>query len=187
LITTSADGPQPKTGTTAAGQPVSARTVSWLACTSWLTPMLLDDDGMPLKVGRSRRLFTSGQRLGFAVRDKGCVFPGCDRPPSWCEAHHIGPWSRGGGTDLINGCLLCGYHHRLIHRDDWQVMMAEDGHPQVIPPDWINPARQPIHNTYRHPHRQPKPRPLKKGDPRNQHDEPIHLRRARLGADSMLS
>ena len=99
------------------------------------------------------------QRLGFAVRDKGCVFPGCDRPPSWCEAHHITPWARGGGTDLTNGCLLCGYHHRLIHQGDWQIIMAEDWHPQVIPPDWIDPVRTPLRNSYWHPDWQPKPRP----------------------------
>ena len=77
-------------GTTAGGQRVSGRTISWLGCTANLVPVLLDDAGIPLRLGRSMRLFSPGQRLGFAVRDKGCVFPGCDRPPSWCEAHHIG-------------------------------------------------------------------------------------------------
>jgi hypothetical protein len=158
LITTSADG-EPKAGSTANGQLVSARTVSWLACTAWLTLMLLDDHGVPLKHGRTRRLFSLGQRLGFAVRDKGCVFPGCDRPPSWCEAHHIRGWSRSGPTDLANGCLLCGYHHRLIHHGDWQVIMGADGHPYVIPPDWIDPTRTPLRNTYWHPDWQPKPQP----------------------------
>ncbi|MEP6482771.1 MAG: HNH endonuclease signature motif containing protein [Rhodoglobus sp.] len=41
------------------------------------------------------------------MRDGGCRFPGCDRPPSWCEAHHIVPWSHGGRTDLADGLLLC--------------------------------------------------------------------------------
>jgi Domain of unknown function (DUF222) len=158
LITTSADG-QPNAGCTATGQLVSAKTVSWLACTAWLTLMLIDDEGVPLQHGRTKRLFTLGQRLGFAARDKGCVFPGCDRPPSWCEAHHVKGWQDGGPTDLANGCLLCGYHHRLIHRGDWQVIMGHDGHPQVIPPEWINPARTPLRNTYWHPHWQPKPQP----------------------------
>jgi Domain of unknown function (DUF222) len=112
LITTPANGPQPKTGTTATGQLVSARTVSWLACTAWLTLMLIDDHGVPLKHGRTKRLFTLGQRLGFAVRDKGCVFPGCDRPPSWCEAHHIGSWSRGGAptwpTAVCSAVIITG-------------------------------------------------------------------------------
>jgi hypothetical protein len=157
--TATAGGPGTGAGTTASGQRVSGRTVSWLACTALLVPVLLDDGGIPLRLGRSRRLFTPGQRLGFAVRDKGCVFPGCDRPPSWCEAHHIGSWADGGPTDLTNGCLLCGYHHRLIHHGDWQVVMGGDGHPQVIPPDWTDPLRTPVSNTYWHPDWQPKPRP----------------------------
>jgi Domain of unknown function (DUF222) len=151
LVTTPADCSQPRAGTTATGQPVSARTVSWLVCTAWLTRMLLDDHGVPLQQGRAKRLFSLGQRLGFAVRDKGCVFPGCDRPPSWCEAHHIHSWRHGGATDLINGCLLCGYHHRLIHAGHWQVIIGGDGHPYVIPPDWIDQARTPIRNSYWHP------------------------------------
>jgi hypothetical protein len=120
---------------------------------------VVDERGVPLKLGRTRRLFSVGQRLALAVRDKGCVFPGCDRPPSWCEAHHITAFSRGGGTDLANGCLLCAFHHRLIHAGHWQVVMADDGHPMVIPPDWIDPTQTPLHNSYWHPDWQPKPQP----------------------------
>jgi uncharacterized protein DUF222/HNH endonuclease len=159
LLITARAGDQPNAGCTATGQPLSAKTVAWLSCTALLTLMLLDDHGVPLKHGRTKRLFTTGQRLGFAARDKGCIFPGCDRPPSWCEAHHVTSWQDGGDTDLTNGCLLCGYHHRLIHKGDWQVNMGDDGHPYVIPPDWINPARTPLRNNYRHPHWQPKPQP----------------------------
>jgi hypothetical protein len=142
-------------GTTAAGARVPASTVSRLACTAWLMLMLIDDHGVPLKHGRTKRLFTLAQRLGFTVRDKGCIFPGCDRPPSWCESHHIESWSRGGPTDQANGCLLCGHHHRLIHQGDWQIIMGADQHPHVIPPDWNDPTR----NSYWHPDWQPKPQP----------------------------
>jgi Domain of unknown function (DUF222) len=159
MITTKGDGQQPQTGTTASGQPIPVRTISWLACTAWLMLALVDDHGVPLKLGRAKRLFTAAQRLALAVRDKGCIFPGCDRPPSWCEAHHVGAWTRGGPTDLANGCLVCGYHHRLIHTGHWQIVMADDGHPLVIPPDWIDPQRRPIRNTYWHPDWRPKPQP----------------------------
>ena len=85
--TATAGGPGTGAGTTASGQRVSARTVSWLACTAHLVPVLLDDAGIPLKLGRTRRLFTPGQRLGFAVRDKGCVSPAATgHPPG---AKHI--------------------------------------------------------------------------------------------------
>jgi hypothetical protein len=159
VVTTQADGTQPQSGVTADGSRLSARTVSWLACTARLMLAMVDTNGVPLKLGRTERLFKPGQRLGFAVRDKGCVFPGCDRPPSWCESHHIVSYKHGGPTNLTNGCLLCGYHHRLIHTGHWQIIIGDDGHPHVIPPDWIDPTRTPTRNTYWHPHWQPKPQP----------------------------
>jgi Domain of unknown function (DUF222) len=159
LITTPAGGDQPQSGVTGTGQLISARTVFWLSCTAWLTLALIDDAGVPIKIGRTKRLFSLAQRLGIAVRDKGCIFPGCDRPPSWCEAHHIVSFKDGGPTDLTNGCLLCGYHHRLIHAGHRQVMMGDDGHPYVIPPDWIDPTRTPQRNTHWHPEWRAKPQP----------------------------
>ncbi|MCW2781476.1 MAG: endonuclease, partial [Marmoricola sp.] len=56
-------------------------------------------------------------------RDRGCRAETCQRPPAWCEAHHETlPWSRGGKTNLNDGVLLCGHHHRLAHHtnDDHQ-------------------------------------------------------------------
>jgi hypothetical protein len=49
----------------------------------------------------------------------GCRWPDCDRPASWCDAHHIRPWgSQRGPTVLGNLALLCRHHHRRIHRKD---------------------------------------------------------------------
>ncbi|MFI5287277.1 MAG: HNH endonuclease signature motif containing protein [Candidatus Dormibacteria bacterium] len=36
------------------------------------------------------------------LRDQGCRFPGCDRPPAWTDGHHIIHWSDGGPTELEN-------------------------------------------------------------------------------------
>ncbi len=80
----------------------------------------------------------------MTVRDQGCVFPGCERPAAWCEAHHRIPWSRGGPTDLDNGCLLCSFHHHLIHQGEWDLDLATDGITDVIPPARIDPERRPI-------------------------------------------
>jgi uncharacterized protein DUF222/HNH endonuclease len=82
-------------------------------------------------VGKTRRL--------LELRDRGCAFPGCDRPPAWTHAHHIVAWYRGGTTTLDNGVLLCGHHHRLIHKRAWTVAIADDGLPDFTPPDWIDP------------------------------------------------
>jgi hypothetical protein len=39
------------------------------------------------------------------------------------QVHHILNWALGGGTDLINLCLLCGFHHREHEKRGWQVVM----------------------------------------------------------------
>lgn len=63
--------------------------------------------------------------------------------PAWCEAHHLIPWSRGGRTDVSDGCLLCPFHHHLIHTGQWSARMGPDGVPEVIPPARIDPTRNP--------------------------------------------
>lgn len=41
-------------------------------------------------------------------------------PGGWCEVHHHTHWKDGGLTCIENGCLLCPYHHRFLHRrPDW--------------------------------------------------------------------
>ncbi|MCU1677060.1 MAG: hypothetical protein JWM93_1818, partial [Frankiales bacterium] len=67
----------------------------------------------------------------------------CDRPPAWCEAHHINFWSENGPTDIDNAALLCHFHHFLVHEGEWDVIMAPDGIPEIIPPPRIDPARRP--------------------------------------------
>jgi hypothetical protein len=66
----------------------------------------------PLDVGRTSRVIQPAQRTALAVRDGGCVFPGCSRPLAWCDAHHLRHWLHGGPTDLANLALVCRAHHR---------------------------------------------------------------------------
>jgi hypothetical protein len=114
--------------------PVSNRTAELISCDSALTTVLVDPAGAPLDVGRAERLFTPAIRKGLAVRDGGCAHPGCGRPVSWCDAHHITPWSSGGTTSIDNGVLLCRLHHSAIHHGGWQVYLGADRHPWFIPP-----------------------------------------------------
>ena len=101
---------------------VSLETVERLVCTQGTIPVVFDSHGQPLDVGRERRLFTPRQRIALAERDGGCLWPGCDRPPSWCEAHHIEHWARDHGrTDVADGVLLCKHHHLLLHDHHWEI------------------------------------------------------------------
>ena len=125
--------------------PVDAvATVERLACATGLVPIRFDDDGQPLDVGRDQRLFTVRQRIALAARDGGCRFPGCERPPSWCEAHHIEHWYRDGGrTNVADGVLLCRHHHLLVHDNGWRIV-RDGARYDVVPPRTVDPAQRPI-------------------------------------------
>jgi hypothetical protein len=106
-------------GMLATGDRISATEVRRLACTAGILPRVLDGKSQILDQGRSKRLFTPPQRLALADRDHGCAYPGCDRPPSWTEAHHLDHWERDNGpTTLDNAALLCARHHHWIHTEN---------------------------------------------------------------------
>ena len=79
----------------------------------------------PPSSGRGRSCWTWAGPAGWSrrsccmalyLRDRGCTFPGCSRPPAWCDAHHCRHWCDGGPTDLTNMALLCPRHHTIVHQ-----------------------------------------------------------------------
>ncbi|MCC6498270.1 MAG: DUF222 domain-containing protein [Propionibacteriaceae bacterium] len=123
------------------GEAISAAEARRLACDADILPMVLNGDSVPLDVGRKRRLFDSTLRQVLIARDQGCAFPGCDRDPADCEAHHRRPWWAGGVTSLANGVLLCSFHHHLVEPDPnappgsgWQLRLDVRGRPEFLPP-----------------------------------------------------
>ncbi|MGC4869870.1 DUF222 domain-containing protein [Micromonospora sp. DT53] len=135
-------------GTLDTGLHLTPETVRRLACDAAILPAVLGGSGQTLDVGRQRRLITGPLRRALVLRDRGCAFPGCDRPPRWCDAHHIHHWADGGSTSLSNAVLLCGHHHRHVHHGEWTVRLDGDGHPEFVPPAWLDPDRLPRRNQY---------------------------------------
>jgi hypothetical protein len=125
------------------GAPLSVAAVRLLACDSHLVPAVMDGASQVLDLGRSCRPFNRAQRRAAGLRDRGCVAPGCDVPPSACHLHHCRWWSRGGPTDIANAALLCMFHHRMVHRQDWDITLAANGFPQLHPPPHIDPTGRP--------------------------------------------
>jgi Domain of unknown function (DUF222)/HNH endonuclease len=87
----------------------------------------------PLSVGRTSRTVPAHLRTALTLRDKGCRFPGCDRPPAWTDGHHIIHWSNDGPTALDNLVSLCRTHHRAVHEEGWSIHLR-DGVVVVEPP-----------------------------------------------------
>jgi hypothetical protein len=135
-------------GTLETGERLSPTEVRRLACDAAILPAVLDGAGQVLDIGRQRRLITGPLRRALVLRDRGCAFPGCDRPPRWTDGHHITAWSEGGATALANAVLLCRYHHRFIHHGEWAVRLAADGLPEFIPPPWLDPDQRPRRNPH---------------------------------------
>jgi Domain of unknown function (DUF222)/HNH endonuclease len=104
------------------------------AAAALLPPALGGAPSQPLEVGRTSRVVTPAQRAALLVRDGGCAIPGCQRPPAWCEAHHLRHWLHGGPTDLANLALVCRAHHRAVHEGGWQLVRQADGRLTATPP-----------------------------------------------------
>ena len=143
--------------TLSTGTRISIHEARRLACEAKLIPMVFNGSPVPLDLGRDARVFNKYQRAALATRDGGCTFPGCDRPPNWCETHHArDTWAYGGTTNLEDGVLICNYHHHTLHDNGWTIRF-KNRTPKYIPPTTIDPQQRPRQNTRWHIQRQQKP------------------------------
>jgi hypothetical protein len=104
-----------------------------LACDAGLVPIVLDEAGTPMDVGRRERKLTFALRRAVMVRDRSCRFPGCGSTRH-LHAHHVQHWADGGPTDLANLVLICSHHHRFVHEHGWRVEPVGDGQFSFAPP-----------------------------------------------------
>jgi hypothetical protein len=104
---------------------VARETAEMLLCDCSVTRVVLAGRSEPLDVGRKTPVVPPSMRRAVIVRDRHCRFPGCDRPPMWCDAHHVIHWIAGGVTAVYNLLLLCRRHHRLIHHRRFRVEMVD--------------------------------------------------------------
>ena len=121
--------------------PVTAQAVRRLGCDASLTRVLLTGASEVLDVGRRSRLVSPALRRALVLRDGGCRFPGCDRPPPWTDAHHRVHWADGGATSLANLLLLCRRHHRVLHEGGWSLVGDPTGELTAIPPEGVRTRR----------------------------------------------
>jgi hypothetical protein len=129
------------------GGTLPAAAVRRMACDAGIIPALYGSDSEIVDFGRRARTPPAGLRAKLVARDGGCTFPGCDRPPSWTEAHHRRHWTAGGITEEDNLHLLCCHHHHLVHEGGWRITVSPptEHHQQrsvwFHPPDGRPPLR----------------------------------------------
>lgn len=125
------------------GELVSTASVQRALCDGDSVHVTLDSHGKPLDLGRTSRLFDRRQREALAVRDGGCLWPGCDRPPAFTEAHHTKQWKRDRGkTNIADGILLCRFHHLQLHNNHWEIARRKTDY-WLTPPRSVDPAQKP--------------------------------------------
>ncbi len=117
-----------------------------------------DATGRALHLGRSKRIASADQRIVLMASDRGCSFPGCTRPATWSQVHHIDEWRAGGSTDIDSLTFGCDMHHALVGtcETDWATTKAARDHQYPgrtlwHPPVTLDPNRTGLVNHYHHP------------------------------------
>ncbi|HKF15942.1 MAG TPA: DUF222 domain-containing protein, partial [Candidatus Dormibacteraeota bacterium] len=108
------------------GTPISAAVARRLGCDAQVVA-ITEREGLPIDVGRSRRLFTRPQRRALQARDGTCRYPGCGVPARRTHLHHLLAWELGGPTDLANAASLCRFHHGRLHEGHYRILGSADG------------------------------------------------------------
>ncbi|BDT86791.1 HNH endonuclease signature motif containing protein [Nocardia cyriacigeorgica] len=168
--------------TTATGGTVPLEDALTLAQRSqpWLA--VFDHAGLPLHLGRTKRLATAAQRLALIAALKGCSRPGCDAPASLSALHHVLDYRNNGHTDIDNLTLACDACHALIHNGPggWKTRVEGPHSPYAgrtawIAPPHIDPEQKPRIN-HRHHASELLAQTLTRAHHRNQHTRERHQR-----------
>jgi hypothetical protein len=112
--------------TSAGGTKLDRPTTDRLLCDTAMHRVLTHGRSTILDYGTATRTIPAPLYNALVIRDRHCRFPGCDRPETWCEGHHVQPWQAGGPTQLANLVLLCSRHHHLLHTPGWRAKLLPD-------------------------------------------------------------
>ena len=116
------------------GPAISTATLRRLGC-ECTVKTLIERDGVPIAVGRSRREPTEAQKLAVRSRDRICRHPDCSVPASRCQVHHVDHWFDGGETELYDLCSLCFSHHQDHHDGYFVIHRTLDGDLKFVASD----------------------------------------------------
>ena len=97
--------------------------------------VILGDDGVPIRWGRKRRLFTGAAKEAVLTLSPRCTHPGCRVRAGRCQIDHLTEWHEQGETCPENGGVGCGRHNRLKHRQRLRVERDRMGNWHTYRPD----------------------------------------------------
>ena len=107
--------------------PIARANAERLLCDCAVGRVVMKGRSQILDLGRRTRTVPDRLRRALVIRDEHCQFPGCRAPASWCDAHHLVWWTRGGDTSLDNCALLCRRHHVAVHEGGWKLERGPNG------------------------------------------------------------
>lgn len=143
---------------TATGSLVKMRDAIRMASHAHHYLVLFDEQERPLQLRRTKRIASEDQRIVLIAADRGCSFPGCTRPATWSQVHHVREWADGGNTDIEDLTFGCDQHHRLVGSGEhgWATTKAGPGHRYAGRTLWhapasIDPSRRGRVNHFHHP------------------------------------
>lgn len=116
------------------GPLVTGHTARRIACEADVTPVLTNQQGEVLHVGRRARSLTARQRKALDLRDQRCQAPGCTATPDQCTPHHRIHWADGGSSDLQNTSLYCAVHHARLHPENQRFRTPQPSTAQPMAP-----------------------------------------------------
>jgi len=115
----------PLTGpATVAGIPLPDAVVEQLRANATIEPVLVDDHGAPLLVGRRFSGLSDKIARAVLLRDGHCRCGTCEVRVG-LQIHHLIPRSWGGSDDISNlaaACIVTGHHQMLIPHGPWALV-----------------------------------------------------------------
>jgi hypothetical protein len=98
---------------TIAGIPLPDAMVEQLRASASIEPMLVDDDGLPMAIGKRKSSLSPKILRAVMLRDRHCRCGNCDLNFG-LQGHHIRPRSWGGSDEISNLVAVASVHHRML-------------------------------------------------------------------------
>jgi hypothetical protein len=107
--------------------PITAELARKIAAQDILFRRLVFDEmtGKPADLSVDRYVLSEEMRRWVDVRDRCCMFPGCNRRAVYCDADHAVEYPEG-KTTCENCGLLCRKHHNLKTKKWWKLRRNAD-------------------------------------------------------------